>query len=224
MQMSRKLYQVVKRLWNGRSRNLSHGDLIMKLLGEEFDAPKARPAVFVETGCGISTLALAKMGMETGAIVFSCDYNSKKMDELKSVAQQKISNVNFMIADSLESLSKIAQMHAEIDFLFLDSAASALHTFREFTTVEKCLKPGSRVLVDNAALPWEKRVLSPVRKGKILVPYLLASPFWEVSGYPDAGDSMVSAVMRSEPNYADKDYEDSEYIDNWRSLFKKELF
>lgn len=66
-------------------------------------------------------------------------------------------------------------------------------------------------------------MLSPVRKGKILVPYLLASPFWEVSGYPDAGDSMVSAVMRSEPNYADKDYEDSEYIDNWRSLFKKEL-
>lgn len=220
--MGRKLYRTIKRLRNSRFRKLSHGDLIKKLLTEDGSTLK-KSAVFVETGCGISTVSLAEVGKKIGATVYSCDYNSSKADELKSAMPEQMTCVNFMIGDSLESLAKISHKHAEIDFLFLDSAASAMHTFKEFLLVEKCLHPGSRVLIDNAAIPGAKRVLSPVRKGKIIVPYLLASPFWEVKGYPEAGDSMVAATMRSEPDYADPDYEDPEYIDNWRTLFKKEL-
>lgn len=223
MTMSRKFYRAVKRLRNSAFRKLSHGDLIKKLLTEDIDALKKKSAVFVETGCGISTISLTEVGKKIGATVYSCDYNSKKADELKLAMPDQISGVNFMIGDSLESLAKVAERHAEIDFLFLDSAASAMHTFKEFLIMEKCLHPGSRVLVDNAAIPGVKRVLSPVRKGKILVPYLLASPFWEVKGYPEAGDSMVAAIMRSQADYADPDYEDPEYIDNWRALFKKKL-
>lgn len=202
-------------------RTQSHGDLIKALLGQ--DAGNLTDAVFVETGCGVSTLALAEIGRRVGATVYSCDYNPEKAEQLKASAGDVLSNVNFVIGDSLESLRAIAAKHPVIRFLFLDSAASAMHTFREFLLVESCLRTGSRVLVDNAALPKQKMVLSPVRKGKILVPYLLASPFWEVTGHPGAGDSMVSAVMRAEPDYADRDYEDPEYIDNWRAKFNREL-
>ena len=156
-------------------------------------------------------------------MIYSCDYNSEKADELRNTAGKELDNVKFMIGDSLGSLGVLAAECPVINFLFLDSAASAMHTLREFMLVEKCLKPGSRVLIDNAAIPGVWRVLSPVRKGKILVPYLLASPYWEVVGYPDSGDSMVSAVLRAEPNYADPDYEDPEYIDDWRRQFEAKL-
>jgi hypothetical protein len=73
--------------------------------------------------------------------------------------------------------------------------------------------------VDNAALPGARRLLSPVRKGKILVHYLLASPVWEVEEFPTAGDSMIAAYRHAELNYADPSYEDPEYVDPWRTAF-----
>lgn len=201
----------------------SHGDLIEELLANANSPANNRKPVFVETGCGISTLSLGKVAKRVGAIVYSCDYNEEKSEELKSSSAGMVENVEFMIGDSLQSLATIASRHDNIDFLFLDSAASAMHTFREFVTVEKCLKPGAQILIDNAAIPGTARVLSPVRKGKILVPYLLSSPFWQVAGYPGAGDSMVGAFLHDMPDYADPEYEDPGYIDNWRSLFKQEL-
>lgn len=223
--MSSLLKRVIKKARHKVKRRMlrtqSHGELIKELLAK--DAGNLKDAVFVETGCGVSTIALAEAGKRFGAKVYSCDYNPEKAEQLKATAGDTVSGVNFIIGDSLESLRAIVAKHPVIHFLFLDSAASAMHTFREFSLVEACLRTGSRVLVDNASLPGQKRVLSPVRKGKILVPYLLASPFWEVSGHPGAGDSMVSAVMHAEPDYADREYEDPEYIDNWRAKFTREL-
>ena len=204
-------------------RKRSHGELIKILLEKDVDRLSGKKPVFVETGCGLSTLSLAEMGARVSATIITCDYNSEKADELRASSENILGNVRFMIGDSLDSLGKIAAEHPEIHFLFLDSAASAMHTFREFLLVEQCLKPGATVLVDNAAIPGAWRVLSPVRKGKILVPYLLASPCWEVTGHPESGDSMVSAVLRSEPDFADPAYEDADYIDNWRRLFKERL-
>jgi predicted O-methyltransferase YrrM len=215
--------RVINAIKTSTLKKQTHGDLIEKLLSASPAITKNRQPVFVETGCGISTISLGKAAQRIGAIVYSCDYNQEKSDELKSSSAGMVKNVEFMIGDSLQSLASIASRHDTIDFLFLDSAASAMHTFREFITVEKCLKPGSQILIDNAAIPGTTRVLSPVRKGKILVPYLLASPFWKVTGYPGSGDSMVGATLHIEPDYADPDYEDPEYIDNWRSLFKQEL-
>lgn len=203
-------------------RRKTHGELIEELIFSNLDL-SAPPMVFVETGCGVSTISLAHAGKDNNAKIYSCDINTEKADELTTLSGDKIKNVEFLIGQSLTSLEKIAAKHDTINFLFLDSAASAMYTFNEFQTVEKLLKPGSIVLIDNAAIPGERRLLSPVRKGKILVPYLLASPYWEVKGHPDAGDSMVSAIMRDTADYADPAYEDPEYIDHWRRYFSNEL-
>lgn len=220
----RKIVDRLRRL-GGRKRprrTLSHGELITRLINEH-RAGFGRPTVFVETGSGVSTVALARSAGEMGGIVYSCDYNDEKVDSLKQAAGSDLGSIRFQISDSLDSLRKIASEHDRLDFVFLDSAASAMHTFREFMLVEQCLKPGSVLLIDNAALPGEKAVLSPVRKGKILVNYLLASPYWKVQGYPGAGDSMVAAVMHAEADYADPAFEHPEYVDHWRRLFEKEL-
>jgi hypothetical protein len=71
-------------------------------------------------------------------------------------------------------------------------------------------------LIDNAALPGEKALLTACRKGKILVPYLLASPHWQVFAHPHAGDSMISAIYKDEPSYANPDYEYSGWKDSWK--------
>lgn len=203
-------------------RTLSHGDLITSLI-RDYQAGFHKPPIFVETGSGLSTVALARAAGALGGVVYSCDYNDEKVSALKAAAGNDVATIRFQMGDSLDSLRNIADMHDRLDFVFLDSAASATHTFREFTIVERCLQPGAVLLIDNAALPEETRVLSPVRKGKILVHYLLASPVWEVVGYPTAGDSMVAAIRHDKPEYADSRYEHSEYVDHWNELFDKEL-
>jgi predicted O-methyltransferase YrrM len=124
--------------------------------------------------------------------------------------------VHFLVGDSLRGIAEVAERHERVDFAFLDSAPSALHTFREFSALEPALRPGARVLVDNAALPGARLLLSPCRKGRILVPYLLASPFWEVRAHPRSGDSMVSALRHDRPDFADPAHEDPDYVDDWR--------
>jgi hypothetical protein len=126
--------------------------------------------------------------------------------------------VNLVAGDSLDSLAAIAARHGRIDFALLDSAPSATHTLREFLLLEPRFGPGSRLLVDDAALPGARLLLSPCRKGKLIVPYLLASPFWTVTAHPRAGDSMVSAVLDAIGARADSGYGPG-YVDRWRSTF-----
>ena len=89
--------------------------------------------------------------------------------------------------------------------------------------IQGYLKPGACLLIDNAALPEEKVVLTEVRKGKILVPYLLASAHWSVQAHPKAGGSMVSATLHKEANFAEFDYEYPEYVDKWQKYFAENL-
>jgi len=215
------LFKIALKKCLGRNRECSHGDMIERLIGQRQDRLRDKP-VFVETGCGLSTISLARIAKKLNASTYSLDYNEEKIDDLKRRAGEQVGNIEFVVGDSLKNLPKILEKHTIIDFLFLDSTASATHTFREFLIVEPALGPGACLLVDNAALPGAKRLLSPVRKGKILVPYLLASPYWEVHAHPRAGDSMISAVFHSEADFADPDYEHPEYIDNWRSRFDRE--
>jgi len=197
------------------TRECSHGELIEKLLKKRKKIWKHNP-VFVETGSGISTISLSKCAKELNALAYSLDYNSDKCDELKQRVGDQLSNIEFIIGDSLINLPKIIDKHS-IDFLFLDSAPSAMHIFREFLICEPAFKPGACLLVDNAALPEEKCLLSLVRKGKILVPYLLASAYWEVQAHPKAGDSMISAILHEEAKFADPAYEQPNYVEPWQA-------
>jgi predicted O-methyltransferase YrrM len=202
-------------------RRYTHGELIGLLLDRDRGRLPEKP-VFIETGCGISTLLLADAGRALGAKIYSCDFNVEKVRALQQRAGERVSNIEFLAGDSVALLQQLAQKHEQIDFLFLDAAASAMHTFREFQVVEQALKSGSVLLIDNAALPGETRLLSPCRKGKIIVPYLQASSHWEVFGHPDAGDSMISAVCHDRPDFADPDYEWPEYIDPWEWSFENQ--
>jgi predicted O-methyltransferase YrrM len=207
--------RILRRIHPSPRRAMSHGDLITRLI-DDHAGRFHQPAVLVETGCGLSTVALARAARRLEAVAYSCDYNQEKIAELQRRSSDT-ADVVFRAGDSQESLRAIVADHAYLDLVFLDSAASAMHTWREFLIVEPRLQPGAVLLVDNAALPGARRLLSPVRKGKILVHYLLASPVWEVEGFPAAGDSMVGAYRHAEPDYADPRYEDPDYVDHWRA-------
>lgn len=197
----------------------THGELIQLLLTRDRHELPDNP-LFVETGCGISTLLLADIGRALNAKIFSCDFNADKVKALQQKAGDRVANVEFLIGDSMRSLERLGNDYEQIHFLFLDAAASAMHTFRELQVIEHALKKGTTLLIDNAALPGETRLLSPCRKGKIIVPYLQASANWQVYGHPNAGDSMVSAKYHDNPDYADQAYEWSEYDDPWEWSFE----
>jgi len=197
----------------------THGEMIQLLLMHYRQELPDEP-LFVETGCGISTLLLADIGRKLNAKIVSCDFNEDKVKALQKKAGERVSNVEFLIGDSMRALEKIGKDYGQIHFLFLDAAASAMHTFREFQVIEHALKKGTTVLIDNAALPGETQLLSPCRKGKIIVPYLQASEHWQVYGHPLAGDSMVSARYHDNPDYADPAFEWPEYDDPWEWSFE----
>ena len=117
----------------------------------------------------------------------------------------------FVVGDSTEALAKIAQANPILDFVFLDASPSAMKTFMEFKLIENNLQPGSILVVDNAKLPDHKSKSKPARKGLILVPYLLASQYWEVISHPAAGGQMIAAKRHAEPDYADPRYEHPTY-------------
>jgi len=203
-------------------REITHGEMIARHLAQRQQNLDEHP-VFVETGCGLSTLSLAEVGKNLNATVYSCDFNEEKVRALQQRAGDRIDNVTFLIGDSLDSLRTICAQHAKLGFVFLDAAASAMHTFKELQLIEAFLKPGSSLLIDNAALPNERWLLSPCRKGKIVVPYLMASAYWEVQGHPTAGDSMISAVHHDTPDYAHTSCEWSGFVDTWKQDFEKYL-
>jgi len=191
---------------NKRSgQKCTHGELIQLLLQRDADGLPGDP-VFVETGCGISTLYLAEAGKYLKAKVYSCDFNGEKVRALQEKAGERVANVEFIIGDSMQALQEIGERHARIHFLFLDAAASAMHTFEEFMLIQHALGAGSTLLIDNAAVPGATSLLSPCRKGKIIVPYLQAHANWQVLPHPRAGDAMVSAKYFDEQVYADPDY------------------
>lgn len=211
-----------ERLFRGLWQQQDHGALIAGLLADARPLPSQR-LVLVETGCGLSTLALAAVARRTGALLYSCDLNQDKLDELRARTGDALSEVCFLVGDSLSSLAQIAARHPRVDFALLDSAPSATHTLREFLLLEPRFGPGSRVLIDNAALPGARLLLSPCRKGKLVVPYLLASPFWSVTAHPRAGDSMVSGVLDAIGARSEGEYEDPGYVDHWRATFDRGL-
>lgn len=201
---------------------LSHAEMIKHLVDEHAPNFPDQP-VFVETGSGMSTLGLAAAGQKCNAKMYSCDYNQDKVNGLLAKTKNKLDNVEFLVGDSVKSLTTLAQRHGEFHFLHLDSAGSAMHTFREFMAIESYLKPGTCLLIDNAALPGATGMLSDVRKGKILVPYLLASDHWDVFIHPKSGSSMVSATFRSEADFAEPDYELQGWVDEWATHFENQL-
>jgi methyltransferase family protein len=217
--MMSKWQRLIKKTFDRLFRRYTHSEMIKQLIEQYRKNFSDRP-VFVETGSGLSTVALAEVGVRFGAWVFSCDNDAEKVEELKKTAGAKIENVTFMVGDSIASLNEITTSHDRIDFLFLDSAASAMHTFREFQTVEPFLSSHACVLIDNAALPDARLLLTPCRKGKILVPYLLASTHWQVHAHPRDGDSMISARRFDKPEHADLSYERPGSFEDWRKSFR----
>ncbi len=201
-------------------RELTHGQMLARLIVERRPFLPPDP-VFVETGCGLSTVYLAEAARACNATAWSCDFNEAKVAALKRHVGEHIKHVNFLIGDSHEGLRQILARHPRLDIVFLDAAASAMHTIHEFLIIEPHMPAGSALLIDNAALPGERALLSPCRKGRIVVPYLLASPWWEVRGHPTAGDSMISAIRHDQPVHAHPDYEWPEFVDTWQDDFAR---
>jgi len=207
MDVSRTAVRLFRSVW----RTQDQTGLIRRLLADVKPATQ-RPVVFVETGCGFSTLALAQAADRVGAEVYSCELDPERIAALRAQAPELGDRVHFLEGDSLPSLARIAARHEAIDFALLDSAPSATHTLREFQALEPRLGAGARLAVDEAALPGARLLLGPCRKGKLLVPYLLASPVWRVTAHPRASESMVSAVYDRVGARADAGYEDPAYV------------
>jgi hypothetical protein len=207
MDLSRTAFRVFCSVW----RTQDQAGLIRRLLADVKPATQ-RPVVFVETGCGLSTLALAQVAERVGAEVYACELDAKRIAALRAHAPELAERVHFLEGDSLPSLARIAARHEAIDFALFDSAPSATHTLREFQALEARLGAGARLAIDEAALPGARLLLGPCRKGKLLVPYLLASPVWRVSAHPRTSESMVSAVYDRVGARADADYEDPAYV------------
>ena len=209
-ELRRRAEHWVRQLWPAQDCR----SLIFRLLADLQPRPPDAP-VLVQTGCGPATPALAAVADRVGAVLYCCEADGDKIAALQAADGSALGDVLFLRGDSLEELARIAARHERVDFALLGSAPSATHTLHEFFALEARLGPGARVLIDEAALPGARLALRHCRRGKLLVPYLLASPVWRVAAHPRVGESMVSAVHDRVGARADASYEDPSYVDRW---------
>jgi FkbM family methyltransferase len=190
--------------------HLTHSQVLSEYL-PKISADGGERTAIVEVGLGLTSSTIAAYARSVNAKYYACDANA----DLIAAVRDRLSPdgfIDFRTGDSEATLAEVAKELATCHFVFLDGAPSATKTFREFLLLEPKLVPGSILVIDNAAIPGTDQPLrSPCRKGKILVPYLLASPYWEVFGRPNDGDSMVVAIMHAAPKHADAASEDIQY-------------
>jgi predicted O-methyltransferase YrrM len=110
-----RAWEMLRRGAEGALRSVwqtqDHRALIRVLLAQ-LEPPRGRRAVFVETGCGLSTLALAEAARELDAFVYSCDLNEEKIAALRERLGDAIVHVQFLIGDSLTSVAQVAARHS----------------------------------------------------------------------------------------------------------------
>jgi hypothetical protein len=217
MKMLSERFRLYKR-WATRLKiREEHGAVIEHYLsGLNADPDRPGRPVFLEVGAGLTTAVIARQAQRLNAIFYTCDINEQLLGQIAGNLASK-ADVRLSPGDSLSVLRRVAAEVDRVDFAFLDSAPSALRTFSEFQILEPLFRPGSVVILDNASLPGARFTFSPCRKGKILVPYLLASSVWQVIPRHHDGDSMVAAIRHAEPRWSHPDYEASDHQgDNWR--------
>lgn len=206
--------------WARVYQNETHVEAIQRILSERSELN--RGFIAIEIGTGVSTMAFARSlrGVDS-AKLYSIDISQEVVDRTEAETKPIFSNIEFRVGDSLESLDHLYSELTHVDFVLLDSAPSAMRTFEEFKILESKFRVGSCILIDNASSPECLAQLSECRKGKILVPYLLASPVWEVFFYPRSGDSMVFAQMSDHMNHADKNYEYEVDAQTWSDSLRR---
>jgi hypothetical protein len=214
MNLLSKRFLVYKRVATRLKIRQAHGAVIDHYLSRLPNGPER--LVFVEVGAGLTTAVIASHARRLNATFYTCDINEQLLAEIAGKLAPS-TNMHLAPGDSVSVLTRIAAEVDRVDFAFLDAAPSAMRTFREFQILEPLFRPGSVIILDNACLPGAWFTFSRCRKGKILVPYLLASPLWQVIPWPHDGDSMIAAIRHAEPQWAHADYEWSDYQgDNWR--------
>ena len=204
--MIKKIKNKTKSFFIKVYRNKTHSQMIETVINKHINNFE-KPPVFIEIGCGKSTLTMDLMSKIYQANTYSLDIDENRINRLKSESKNNLNHINFLVGDSLQTLKYIVDKYKKIDFVFFDSSASAMQTFREFLLLENHFSDNAAILIDNASIPNKQFVITPVRKGKILVPYLLSSNYWEVHSHIRAGDSMISALYHRKGGYADPKYE-----------------
>jgi predicted O-methyltransferase YrrM len=191
-----------------KSRPHEHALIEMQL--KNIVVPDNRPPVLVEVGAGKTTKVMADYARKHKAIFYSCDCCGPIIDFLDA-AFNKDKCIRFLQSDSSDALAGLAPMIGVIDFAFFDAAPCAMKTFLDFQTIEYCFRPNSIFVIDNAKLPGLKQSPGPARKGKILVPYLLAHDEWTVEAFPGYGGMMIVAVKQPHGGHADPGYYEATY-------------
>src|SRR5262249_19054073 len=102
MDVARTAFRLFCSVW----RTQDQTGLIRRLLADVKPATQ-RPIVFVETGCGLSTLALAQVADRAGAHVYSCELDPERIAALRERAPELAGKVHFLEGDSVPSLQRI---------------------------------------------------------------------------------------------------------------------
>ena len=160
-------------------------------------------SVVIEVGAGASTVIVEKICKKNDCIGYTLEIAEKTIERVSKTCP----STKFILGPSLDTLPEMDLEQKPIGLLFLDGAPSAMMTFLEFQLMQSHLIVGSIVLIDNATM-YEETISREselaCRKGRVIVPYLRAHPFWEVKPYPQYGGGMVMAILRDEPSFCKK--------------------
>ncbi|MDX1460036.1 MAG: class I SAM-dependent methyltransferase [Xanthomonadales bacterium] len=170
----RKVWNRILRKYFGRER--AHKWLLRRELNALLE--RVPDPLVIETGSirwrdegTESTLTIAKTLNGRGRF-YSFELRPEHIDVSREICGNYDRYVNYVEGDSVANLERLVAdgTLSHIDFAFLDSTNSGEHTFKEFSAIEGCFRPGSVLVCDDVL--WAD-------KGRLVVPYIQASADWE---------------------------------------------
>jgi len=118
--------------------------------------------VFIETGCGASTIAMVLNAALNGGQVFSWDINGSKGSFLRSVLTEAIGNslginvrdfwkfIGFDSTNKYAGIRVLGELGLQADFGFFDSWHTLVHLMAEVQALEGVAKPEFVIALDDA--------------------------------------------------------------------------
>ena len=123
---------------------------------------KKKNSVFVETGCGASTLALAFHAMKNNGILYTWEINQEKTSIIRSICNETISryfnkninnhwvSINYLSTSKYAGLEVLGELNKKVDLFFHDSEHVLDVIIKELEMIKLLMNKSSYICVDDA--------------------------------------------------------------------------
>ena len=197
-------------------------------LGDIANKIKSKKSVFVETGCGASTLILLFYAMKNNGKLYTWEINQEKTSMIRSMCNETISRyfkkninnhwiaVNYLSTSQYAGLKILNELKEKINLFFHDSEHVLDVILKELQMIKNIMKPNSYICIDDANYSFKylnTAYINMIRKKLSLKPM------------PEVKNNKSDLFYKEVEKYLNLNFKNVLKIDDsYKKNYKKDIF